>query len=95
MSEMTNWRLGRHTSPMTDMPSTDDRFARLAAGLPAYRRERPRGQSEASFLYRIGTPEHLIGPVASDETVAGERAALIEFARRLRARSGRNPLERH
>jgi hypothetical protein len=30
-------------------------------------RTRPRAQSEADFLRRIGTPEHRIGPVVSDE----------------------------
>lgn len=62
------------------------RRRRLAAGfVTPYRRDRLRSESEARFLRRIGTPEELIGPVGSDDDVAAERAALLEFARRRRA----------
>lgn len=58
----------------------------LAAGFATpYRRERLRSESEARFLRRIGTAEHLIGPVGSDDDVAAERAALLEFARKRRS----------
>jgi hypothetical protein len=67
-----------------DLPAP--RRRRLAAGFATpYRRDRLRSESEARFLRRIGTPEHLIGPVGSDEAVAAERADLIEFARRRRS----------
>jgi hypothetical protein len=66
------------------LPAT--RRRRLAAGFASpYRRDRLRSESEARFLRRIGTPEHLIGPVGSDEAVAAERAGLVEFARRRRS----------
>lgn len=65
---------------------TAARRARLDAGLPPYQRQRLRGEAEARFLRRIGTPEALIGPVGTDEEVARERAELVEFARRLRRR---------
>jgi hypothetical protein len=61
------------------------RAARLDAGLPPFRRLRLRSASEAAFLRRIGTPESLIGPVASDEDVERQRRDLVDFARRLRA----------
>ena len=35
----------------------------------------------------MGTPESLVGPVGSDDSVARERRELVEFARRLRAAS--------
>jgi hypothetical protein len=31
--------------------------------MPPYERKRPRDPDEAEFLRRIGTPDHLIGPV--------------------------------
>jgi len=61
------------------------RRARLNAGLPPFRRERPRAPAEARFLRELGTPEQLIGPVGTDEEVEREQAELVEFARRLRA----------
>jgi len=62
------------------------RRQRLAAGFATpYRRERLRSESEARFLRRIGTPEDLIGPVGTDDEVADERAALLEFARKRRS----------
>jgi hypothetical protein len=63
------------------------RCAAIDAGLPPYRRERLRAPSEAQFLRELGTPEELIGPVGTDEEVARERAELVEFARRLRAKA--------
>ena len=63
------------------------RVARLDAGLPPFRRLRLRSPDEAAFLRRIGTPESLVGPVGSDDSVAEERRELVEFARRLRPTS--------
>jgi hypothetical protein len=63
------------------------RVARLDAGLPPFRRLRLRSPEEAAFLRRLGTPESLIGPVGSDDSVAQERRELVEFARRLRTAS--------
>ena len=63
---------------------TNARHAQLDAALPPYRRQRLRGDAEAQFLRRIGTPEPLIGPVGTDEEVAREQAELVEFARRIR-----------
>jgi len=71
---------------------TAARRKRLAAGfLTPYRRDRLRSESEARLLRRIGTPEELIGPVGSDDEVAAERAALVEFARRQRDSTGTQP----
>jgi hypothetical protein len=42
------------------------RVERLTAGMPPYRRERPRDPEEARFLRERGTPEHLIGPERED-----------------------------
>jgi hypothetical protein len=46
-----------------------------------------RSPEEAAFLRRLGTPESLIGPVGSDDSVAQERRELVEFARKLRTAS--------
>lgn len=43
------------------------RLARLTAGLPPYRRERPRDADEARLLRERGTPERLIGPARDVE----------------------------
>lgn len=68
---------------------TAARRRRLVAGFVApYRRDRLRSESEARLLRRIGTPEELIGPVASDDDVAAERAALRVFARQRRGSAG-------
>jgi hypothetical protein len=64
---------------------TAERRAVLDNGLPPYRRERLRSETEARFLRRIGTPEAVIGPVGTDDEVARQREELVEFARRLRA----------
>lgn len=73
----------------TQMSRRDDTAARrqrLAAGFAtSYQRDRLRSESDARFLRRIGTPEYLIGPVGSDDEVAAERAALVEFARKRRS----------
>jgi hypothetical protein len=63
----------------------------IEAGLPAFRRERLRRADEAAFLRRIGTPEDLIGPVASDAEVDRAQEDLVLFARRMRKR-GSTPL---
>jgi len=65
------------------------RRRRLDAGLPPYRRERLRSESEARILRQIGTPEHLIGPTGTDEEVVAQREDLIAFARALRASARR------
>lgn len=66
---------------------TAARCARIDAALPPFRRERLRSREEAEFLRSIGTPENLIGPVASDDEVERERADMSEFARELRSRA--------
>lgn len=65
------------------------RRRRLDQGLPPYRRERLRSETEAAVLRRHGTPESLVGPVGTDEEVARQWAELVAFARELRARAGR------
>jgi hypothetical protein len=60
--------------------------ARVDAALPPFQRTRLRDPAEAEFLRSIGTPEELIGPVGTPEEVDAERADLLAFARRLRAR---------
>lgn len=83
---MTRKSRSRHNWLMPHAKRTD---RQLDQGVrPEYRRERPRADSEAAFLIRIGTPEHRIGPVVSDERAAEQLAGLIQFARRLRATSG-------
>jgi hypothetical protein len=62
---------------------TADRCAQIDAALPPFQRERLRSREEAEFLRSIGTPENLIGRVASDADVDRERADLAEFARGL------------
>lgn len=57
-------------------------------------RERPRAESEARFLRRVGTPERLVGPVVSDERAAEELSGLLRFARELRASVSRSATAR-
>ena len=76
--------------PLRRRERSSSRRARLRAGLAPYHRERLRSASEARFLLQIGTPEHLIGPIGTDEEVAAERAELVAFARSLRAAAVRN-----
>lgn len=66
---------------------TAARCARIDAALPPFQRERLRSREEAQFLRSIGTPQNLIGRIASDDEVDRERADMIEFARELRARA--------
>jgi len=70
------WRLRRSQNKI--------RRARLEKGLPPFRRDRPRRPGEAAFLRSIGTPEQLIGPVASDAEVDRAQEDLVGFARRIR-----------
>lgn len=45
-----------------DAPRRRAQTERILAMLGPIRRDRPRHPTEAAFLRRIGTPEHLIGP---------------------------------
>ncbi|HEX4680494.1 MAG TPA: hypothetical protein VH210_14945 [Gaiellaceae bacterium] len=59
--------------------------ARIDAALPPFQRERLRSREGAEFLRSIGTPENLIGRIASDDELDREWADMINFARELRA----------
>ncbi len=45
-----------------EAPQRRARSAQVLARLGPIRRDKPREATEAQFLRRIGTPEHLIGP---------------------------------
>jgi hypothetical protein len=89
---MTGRSQPRQSRSVPDEPPTDGRPG-IGARLPEYRRERPRADSEARFLLRIGTPEHRVGPVVSDAEAAEQFAGLIQFARLLRATAHRSTPE--